>query len=136
MRIKRGPITFNNLISTVVKGDARGIFAEAQKFRNTIIQNGLYTVSPLIYKIQLDTSSLQLFLSLNQSVDVSSHSDLEFTPLLEFKDGLSIRHDDIESPFETSYQLLKEAAEAINVKIDEDFYHIHFSVFGEEMVDI
>lgn len=139
MRIKRCPMTFNNMISKEVSGDVKTIFNKAQGFRNALIKNGLYTVSPLVYQMYDMVGAegtFKLYMSLNQPIELNDGTDYEFEKLLQITDGLTIRHYDMEIPFEESYNILLEAADAIDVKLDTDYYHIHLNLYGESMVDI
>ncbi len=139
MRIDRSAMKFNNVISSDVEGDVKDIFIMAQGFRNQILKSGLYTIAPLVYKVAIRNDGvckMTLFLSLNMGVTLKENNDFSFDKEISFDDGLSIRHYDMETSLSESYKLLQAAAEALNVEIDEDYYHIHLNVYGESMADI
>lgn len=138
MRIKRCPMTFHNILSKTLRGDALEAFNMAVDFRNQLLKNGLYTVSPPMFQLKSDQdqTDLTLYMSLNMAIEVKSSSAYTFDKTLKIDDGLLIRHFYMDEPLDQSYDLLREAASALNVSIDENFYHVCLDLYGEKMLDI
>lgn len=140
MKIKRCQMSFNNMISLRRRGNIETLFENGQRFRNEILKAGLYTTSPLIYQID-DTNGpedmdMTLYMALNMGLTLEENSDFAFEKELVFEDGLLIRHYDEEESFKSSYELLESAAEALDVTLDPNYYHIDIKVYDETITDI
>jgi hypothetical protein len=51
-------------------------------------------------------------------------------------DGLIFRHADLDEPIEESYDLLRAAAQAHHITLQEPFINIYLDVYGDGIIDI
>lgn len=141
MKIKRCPIIFHNVIShkTVCKVDEWHL--AARRLRNAIIQNGLYSTGPIIYKVSnLNEETLEaeysFFVPMNASVDMEENEYYTFMKTLEFEDGLLLRHADLDDDIGESYSILQECAKELDYTLTDSFYNIYLDVYGDGVIDI
>lgn len=141
MKIKRCPIIFHNVIShtTVCRVDEWHL--AARNFRNAIIQNGLYSTGPIIYKVShLNEETLEaeytFYVPMNAPVDMVENEYYSFQETLSFEDGLLLRHADLDDNIGESYEIIKECAKENSYKLDDSFYNIYLDVYGDGIIDI
>ncbi|ADU31803.1 DUF5085 family protein [Evansella cellulosilytica] len=141
MKIKRGPVVFNNVISAKARTDMNEWFHAAREFRNAIIKNGLYSTGPIIYQVaNIDEAANEadyiFYVPVNRPVEMKDSGQFSFIELFEFPDVLIVRHADLEEDIEETYDILRECADAYTVKISEPFYNIYLDVYGDGMIDV
>ncbi|MEH7381280.1 DUF5085 family protein [Bacillus sp. JJ1533] len=141
MKVKRSPVTFHNVISTKSRSKVSEWHQTAKQFRNAIIRNELYSTGPIIYRVSNFSEDTQeadytFYIPVNAPVKMADNDRFEFTSVLEFEDGLSFRHADLDEDIEIAYDLLREAAEANELELEEPFYNIFLDVYGSGIIDV
>ncbi|THE12417.1 DUF5085 family protein [Bacillus timonensis] len=141
MKVKRSPVTFQNVISTKARTKINEWHQTAKEFRNAILRNDLYSIGPIIYRVSNFSKETQeadytFFIPVNAPVKMADNDRFEFTSVLEFEDGLSFRHADLDEDIEIAYDLLREAAHANELELEEPFYNIYLDVYGSGIIDV
>lgn len=141
MKVKRSPVTFHNVISTKSRSKVSEWHQTAKDFRNAIIRNDLYSTGPIIYQVSNFSKETQeadytFYIPVNAPVKMTENDRFEFTSVLEFEDGLSFRHADLDEDIEIAYDLLREVAEAHELELEEPFYNIYLDVYGSGIIDV
>lgn len=140
MRIRRSPIIFHNVISTKATCSNQEWPQVARDLRNVVLKNGLYGTGPVMYEVELaeDQENLDytFYIPINEKIELNTNDKYYFTEKLEFEDGLVVRHADMEEPLESSYDIIKMTAEAMKLKLRDNFLNIHLDVYGGSIIDI
>lgn len=141
VKIKRGPIRLNNVISIKTKCNIQDWHLAAAELRNSVIKNGLYGTGPIVYQISkadptTNEAEFTFCLPVNMPVEMPEDAPYIFTSQWEFEDGLMLRHADMDEDLEDSYELLRLCAEAQQFVLLEPFYNIYLDVYGSGIIDI
>lgn len=139
MKIRRIPIIFDHVLSTQIEGTMLDVHNYINDFRDMLIDLDLYTTSPLIYQKLKENdgkATFRLLISVNQPIEFKGESKLSYVTRLSYKDGLHIRHADIDQDLSESYKLLEEVAEANELELVKPYMNIVINVFGDSIVDI
>lgn len=141
MKIKRGPVVFNNVLSSSVRVHVNNWGVAAKEFRNAIIQNGLYAIGPVVYQVrdfdeQTEEADFTFYIPVNRPLILDDNEQFTFTELWEFKDTLLLRHADLDDDLDETYSILQECAETYQFTITDSFYHIYLDVYGEGIIDV
>jgi effector-binding domain-containing protein len=143
MKIKRAPLIFHHVLSSTVKAFPEEWDLIARDFRNAIIKNGLYTTGPIFYQVPDFTTDANdvpmkftFFAPVNEAVQIPPNEKYQYHDVLEFKDGLVLRHADMDEEVEESYAALHACAEQNGLTLQEPFYNIYLDVFGGGIMDI
>lgn len=141
MKIKRTSVTFHNVLSTSAFCKKRDWHLIARDLRNAVIKNGLYGTGPVIYQMVQsadaeDEARYTFYLPVNAVIEMPDNEKYQFHEKWGFEDGLSFRHCDLDENLEDSYEMMKDAAEANDLQLEEHFYNIHLDVYGGGIIDI
>ena len=142
MKIKRNPLVFHNVISTKAICKSDEWVRHASDFRNAIIQNGFYATGPVIYTTAKcsdddDMYEIGLYIPINTEIEMKPNDKYGFVKEMRFKDGLTLRHADLDDDIETeTYDTLRAAAQNYNINLKEPFYNIYLDVFGDGIIDV
>ena len=141
MPVKRGKLEFHNVIGRKVSCPYGEWEEKAQEFRTILIRNDLFITGPIIIqweakKKETDQAELTMYLPLHKKVDLPENESFFFLDKLECKDGIKIRHNDMEDEIEESEEMLRFLAKKAKLIVKEPFYCIYLPVFGEYVVDI
>lgn len=141
MKIKRGPITFNNVISASTQCNIQEWYHAARDIRNAVIKNGLYGTGPVIYQTsEYDAATNEaiftFYLPVNMPVQMPDNEKYRFIDQLKFDDGLVLRHADLDESTADSYELLRVCAQTQQLVLQEPFYNIFLDVYGGGIIDI
>lgn len=140
MQIKRKRIEFHNVISIKSILEDEDWFFLAEDLRKYIVEGGLYQTGPIFYQIKdvEDGSKKEytIFMPINALVNVKKESNMNFYPEFIIEEALVLRHGDITENIEPSYALIEDCATKNNINIDNNYYNIFLSVYGEGMIDI
>lgn len=141
MKVKRCPLVFHNVLSTTVRCKTSEWHEVARDFRNAIIRNGLYSTGPIIYQtanlnFEKQEADYSFFIAVNTALDLPENDKYRFIEEWGFDDGLVFRHPDLDENVAITYDLLKEAADANELKLQEPFFNIYLDVFGDGLIDV
>lgn len=141
MKIKRCPVIFHNIISTTMVCKRSEWHRVVQATRNAILLQHLYSTGPVVYQAsqsqnQSEEVELTLYMPVNRPVELQENSRFTFQETMHLKDGLVLRHADLDDDIELSYEWLRIGAESNQLKLVEPFYHIYLDVYGEGIIDI
>jgi len=142
MKIKRSPVVFHNLLkmTDICRPDEWQTIALVM--RNFTMQNGLYVNAPIVYQYVKDQredglSEFTVYLPINRSVEIEEDIPITFLPELKFDDALTFRLADLETEIvEEAYILLDACALEQGYELEKPFYHVHMSLYGENMIDV
>lgn len=141
VKIKRGPLVFQNVLSTTFRHEPDQWFVPALEMKQGIIQSELYMTGPFMFKIedfdeQTSEAAVTLYAPVHAAVQLEENETYRFEEQFELKDGLMLRHPEVDEPLTDTYGILLAAAEEFGYKVEPMFYHIYLEVFGEGMYDV
>ncbi|MDR2106600.1 MAG: DUF5085 family protein [Coriobacteriales bacterium] len=141
MKIKRGPITFHNLLKMTDTCKREAWPAMAKLMRNFVVMNGLYTNAPAFYQVvpvkeDKERWEYTVYVPISAPVKLDKDIPMEFVSELSFDDALMFRIVDPTTLLEEAYFFLDVCAKEQGYKLVRPFYHVCYDVFGEPMTDV
>lgn len=139
MKVRRGSVTFHNVIGIKVKCSLDEWMEVEERLRKDVEQYGLYGTGPAFYQITekgSDAAELVVYLPLNLPFARKKSDTYMFQEKLHLEDGLMIRQADQEDSLEISYELLEAAAESEDMYLRKPFYHFDLRIYGGSVTDI
>lgn len=141
MSIKRGKLEFQNVIGMKTKCKYGQWEEEAQKFKAFLIQNDLFITGPVILQwgdkkkedLEVDVT---IYLPLYQKISLKENDIFFSMESFSIKDGLKIRHLDMEHDFALTEMMLEQTAQKLEVTLHKSYYYIYLPVYNEYIVDI
>lgn len=141
MNIRRCAFKFNHVLGTIERCLPSEVHGVTRELRNAIIKNDMYCTSPVFYTIsgfnnETKEADYTFHVSLNCPINLKENDKFFYIDNLYFDDALMLRHADLDEDIETSYKVLKEAADKLGVELVEPFYNVYLDVYGEGIIDI
>ncbi|MBA4535590.1 hypothetical protein H1Z61_00210 [Bacillus aquiflavi] len=129
VNIKRAPIEFHHVISTITRCKTDEWYYTALNFEGSVIRTGLKSTGTIIYKVAnfneaTNEAHYTFYIPVNTAIEMEENDKYIFNNIWTFDDGLILRNGNLDENMEHYYELLRTKAKADHLKLEEPFYHI------------
>ena len=141
MAMVRGKLEFQNVVGMRARCTYGEWQESAMELRAFLIQNDIYITGPVLIKwdnVDEETkqADVTIYLPTYQKLNMENNDMFFFCETLLIKDGLKIRHPDLDNEIQGTELLLETVAEQSNITLQKPYIYIYLPVFQEYVIDI
>lgn len=141
MSVKRGKLEFQNVVGMKTRSIYGQWQERALEFRAFLVKNDIFITGPVILRWEgvgeeSQEMDLCIFLPTHQRMSIEENDTFFFQESLLIKDGLKVRHTDMEDDIKVTETALEIVAEKAELVLQKPYYYIYLPVYQEYIVDI